>query len=151
MKELARVTLVVLAFAQPALASDTPVTVLRGFPSLKLMETGEAQTRIPLNPGEGPAHACVVTKVGDRYFWTSRDNKELIRSVSGVFVTFQAVDGSGYVRYTVSHLGIGTEPKYDYVEHVTHWLTGFTYYGHLDRSVPTLKAEAAVWEKKARQ
>jgi len=79
--------------------------------------------------------ACVISRIEDRYYWASRENKELVRIVSGGFVTFLAVDGAGYVRIIVPEmkeavsLMSGTEKRFDYVEHLLLGLRSVTYYG----------------------
>jgi hypothetical protein len=41
---------------------------------------------------------CVISEIGGNYYWVTRENKEMFRRTSGTFVTYAAVDGSGYVR-----------------------------------------------------
>ena len=78
---------------------------------------------------------CVVSEVGGRYYWATRQNKELIRRSAGAFITYSAIDGSGYVRVidpafkaTVA-LVSPTESRFDYVEHLLIGLRTVTYYG----------------------
>jgi hypothetical protein len=39
-----------------------------------------------------------IVERGGRYYWQTRGMKELSRSESGAYVTYSAVDGTGYVR-----------------------------------------------------
>lgn len=78
---------------------------------------------------------CVISEIGGRYYWASRENKEMTRQEGGAFITFLAVDGGGYVRIiapgmkqAVSLTG-ETEAKFDYVEHLLIGLKSVTYYG----------------------
>lgn len=41
---------------------------------------------------------CVISKIEDRYYWASRENVEMVKIESGAFITFLAVNGSGYVK-----------------------------------------------------
>ena len=81
--------------------------------------------------------ACVISEIGVRFYWASRDNKELRRYESGAFTTFVAVDGSGYVRVIHSDmkaaaaLVYGSAKEFDYVEHMLLGLDSVTYYGRL--------------------
>jgi hypothetical protein len=59
----------------------------------------------------------------------------MVRIESGAFVTYVAVNGSGYVRQIVpgmkaaAALAGDTESKFDYVEHILIGLKSVTYYG----------------------
>ncbi len=110
-------------------------TVFKGRPQLQITES--AITRVPQRIVESEADhlECVISKIGRRYYWASRENREMTRVEAGDFITFQAVDGSGYVRLinprqksSVSGMS-GTEDKFDYVEHVVLGLRSMSYYG----------------------
>jgi hypothetical protein len=81
---------------------------------------------------------CVISEIDGRFYWASRDNKELTRHRGGSFVTYAAVDGSGYVRIiepsfkaAASQMSL-TESKFDYVEHLLLGLRSVTYHGNRD-------------------
>ena len=67
---------------------------------------------------------CVISRIGEQYYWASRENAEMVRLESGAFVTYVALNGSGYVRVvnptlkSVAALMSQTEGKFDYVEHL---------------------------------
>lgn len=69
------------------------------------------------------------------YFWASRENKPLSRVESGAFITFQALNASGYIRVTKSEMKQAaslmseTENEFYYVEHLIIGLRSVTYYG----------------------
>lgn len=78
-----------------------------------------------------------ITKEGDNYYWASRGNTPLAIILSGIYVTYIATDGSGYIR-TVNDTArarfIEQTPdnivgRYTYVEHISHDLTSSTVYG----------------------
>ncbi len=78
---------------------------------------------------------CVISRIGNNYYWASRENTPLGSVESGAFVTFVAVNGSGYVRIIkpemkkAASLMSETEDLYDYVEHLLIGLRSVTYYG----------------------
>jgi hypothetical protein len=73
-----------------------------------------------------------------KYYWASRGMKQLYRSESGVYITYHAVDGTGYVRVGSPMLldlreKLPEETKRQEIGYVEHLLTQFasvTYYGN---------------------
>ena len=59
-----------------------------------------ATCRLPESlPREGAVNlACLISKIGDDYYWASRENKRMVRMESVAFITYVAANGSGYVR-----------------------------------------------------
>lgn len=105
-------------------ASAQARTVFAGIPSVKVSESG-TQRAVESIPREKAANlSTVISEIGGRYYWATRDNRELTRSVSGAFTTYTAVDGVGYVR-VVAPRG----RQFDYVEHLLIGLSSVTYYG----------------------
>src|SRR5262245_39357399 len=82
-------------------ASGQATLVLQGQP---IVRTGVGGLGITdgalehLSPAEAKKYECLIHKRDGKYYWTSRDNKELMQAGSGAFMTFMARDGSGYVR-----------------------------------------------------
>ena len=105
-----------------------------GTPTLKIYEGGIERTVDKLPRERGINFRCVISKIGDAYYWASRDNIRLVRVESGVFITFVAVNGAGYVR-VIAPEGkkipkmSRTEEAFDYVENLTTGLSSITYYG----------------------
>ena len=119
----------------PSGSGAQATTVFAGLPGVKISEGGVE--RVPENVSRDRAVnlACVISRIGEKYYWASRENKEMVRIASGAFITFLAVDGAGYVRIVapgmkeaVSLMG-DTETKFDYVEHALIGLRSVTYYG----------------------
>jgi hypothetical protein len=111
-------------------------TIFSGIPSIKISEGGVERTPETLSRERAIYVGCVISQIGAKYYWATRENKELIRSKTGAFITFVAVDGAGYIR-TVSpemkraaSLMGETEAKFDYVEHLLIGLKSITYYGN---------------------
>lgn len=131
----ALIVIVTVLFLQNAPAYAQSAMVLIGSPSVKISEGGSYRLPEQLEPSKASNLACVITKVGDEYLWASRENIPLLRLDSGAFLTFIALNGSGYVRVVkkdhkeIVSLMSETEQEFDYVEHLTIGLRSVTYYG----------------------
>ena len=110
-----------------------------GVPEIKISEGGVNRVPETLTKNKAIKFKCTITKSDDKYYWTSRENVELIPIASGAFITYWAVNGSGYIRVVkseskeeLSKLGAmagDPEEKFDYVEHLLLGLKSVTYYG----------------------
>lgn len=118
----------------PAVYSQTQ-TVFSGSPSIKISEGGIERTPEKVSLKDAANLKCLISKIGDKYYWTSRENKQLLRTDGGAFITFVSPDGAGYVRIIKpdskdsASLMSNTESQFDYVEHVLIGLKTVTYYG----------------------
>lgn len=72
--------------------------VFSGIPEVKVSEGGVERRVDRLERTQAVNPSCVISQIGDRYYWASRENASLIRIDSGAFTTFIAANGSGYVR-----------------------------------------------------
>ena len=129
--------LIFLSIAAPLFAKE--LIIFTGVPEIKISEGG--LNRVPENVAKEKAvqFKCTITKMNDKYYWTSRDNVELIPITSGAYITYWAVKGSGYVRIVrpemkeavkkLAAMAGDPEEKYDYVEHLLLGLKSVTYYG----------------------
>jgi len=110
-------------------------TIFSGVPMTKISEGGISRVSQELERKDAINLACVISKIEGKYYWATRENKEMIKFESGAFETYVAVDGSGYVRAIrqdmkeAATLMDKTEEKYDYVEHLLLALRSVTYYG----------------------
>ena len=110
-------------------------TVFAGIPSIKISEGGVERLVEKLERSIAVNVTVVVSEINGRYYWASRDNKELRLSEGGAFNTFTAVDGSGYVRLlnpqmkSAAALEYPSAKAFDYVEHLLIGLNSVTYYG----------------------
>lgn len=131
-------TLLFLAIAVPLFAKE--LIVFTGVPEIKISEGGINRVPENLTKEKVSKFKCTITKIDDKYYWTSRENVELVPITSGAFVTFWAVNGSGYVRIVrpemkeevrkIGAMAGDPEEKYDYVEHLLLGLKSVTYYGN---------------------
>lgn len=106
-----------------------------GIPSTKVTESGIERNAEKIEQSKALSVACVVKEIDGKFFWETRGNKALLKIDSGAFITFFAVDGSGYIRVIKPSLKdaasvmSNTEKNFDYVEHLTLGLRSVTYYG----------------------
>lgn len=111
------------------------LTVFKGVPIMKISEGGDTHTPEKLTRDKAVNYKCVISKIGESYYWASRENVKLIPTRSGAFVTYVAENGSGYIRVVIPDLKDSasmmseTEAKYDYVEHLLIGLRSVGYYG----------------------
>jgi len=128
--------IVVAAVAEHSVkATVQPQTVFAGVPSVKISEGGVERRVDELARTNAANLHCVISEIDGRFYWASRENKELRRHAAGAFVTFTAVDGAGYVRVLqpdMKQAAVLLWPpaeKFDYVEHVLTGLNSVSYYG----------------------
>jgi hypothetical protein len=120
-----QITVVLLVvFCVSAFGQDT---IFVGNPSVRIDSDGKTSTPHDLSAEGASKYACRITGKGKRYFWASRDNRELIRSNSGDYVYFISPEGTGYVKiFTGKSPGPG---GFDYLEHFSSELKTLTYWG----------------------
>ena len=130
-----------VVFSQAQL-SITPTirvkTVFIGLPETGTTFNGTEDAKfLKLTPERAQKLDCVITKKGDKYFWTSRDDHEVEKIARGAFITFRRLDRPDYVRIVNPDIKKGAAlldeaaEKFDYVEHITLNLTSLTYYGSM--------------------
>ncbi len=126
-----------LVFAVSLSAQDL---VFSGTPKLKVYQDSADHYIEQLSAAKAAEYRCEIRKIGDKYYWTSRESKELVQVGPriGAFITFAAKDGSGYVRIVLPYArkafaGIpaaaNTDAKFHYMEHLVFLLSTYTYYG----------------------
>ena len=76
----------------PLTGSAQATTVFSGMPTVKISEGGVERLPENLSRAQAVNLACVISRIGDKYYWASRENKSLVRVESGAFTTFSAVD-----------------------------------------------------------
>lgn len=126
--------IVMLAVAKPLFAQAE--TVFKGRPSLRISTNGIEQPALEkLSREKVEQYDCAISKIGDEYYWASRENRPMVRIDAGAYVLFLAREGAGYVRIVKPELKEAAalvDPaaqKYDYVEHLLLHLGSITYYG----------------------
>lgn len=137
MKKAILASIIFLIIAVSAFAEQS--IVFTGVPEIKISEGGVSRVPETLTKDKAIKFKCTITKADDKYYWASRENVELAPITSGAFITYWAINGSGYVRLVrpemkgeVRKLGAvagDPEEKFDYVEHLLLGLKSVTYYG----------------------
>jgi hypothetical protein len=79
-------------------AAQSAATVFKGRPSVKISKGGVERMPEQLPRERAIKLECVIRRIGDKYYWASRENVEMVKLESGAFVTYIALNGSGYVR-----------------------------------------------------
>ena len=131
-------SIVISTFVLPGTSLAQARTVISGHPTQKTSEGGSTRTVEAVPRAQAVNLNCVISEIGGKYYWATRGNKELLRHVSGAFITYVAVDGSGYVRIidskskTIASSISSTEARFDYVEHLLVGLRSITYYGNAE-------------------
>ena len=97
--------------------------VLSGLPIKKDMSDIEGTEQVGLSKSEQWNYRIEIIKKGNKYYWASRENKELLYSKSGEFYNFVEPNAAGYIRV------IRTEKGFLYMEHLTIALKNITYWG----------------------
>lgn len=115
-------------FLSPLAQSQQATTIFKGIPSLKISAGASERIEEKLSREQAVNLACVISKIGDRFYWASRENVELRRSAGGAFETYTAINGSGYIRI-VSEAGLNLF-DYGYVEHLLIMMSSVTYCGN---------------------
>lgn len=129
-----------LSLSSATSSTQEAVTVFIGIPTHKVSEGGIERTPEILPREKGVAARCVISKIGNDYYWASRDNVKLLRRESGSFVTFVGESKGGYVKIIypkekkAAALLSETEQTFDYVEHLTIGLRSVNYWGKLETS-----------------
>ena len=71
------------------------VTLFKGQPAVKISENGISRFPEQLSHNQAVNLTCVISEIGGRYYWASRENKELLRTESGAFITFAHIGFQG--------------------------------------------------------
>ena len=123
---------VILLLATPAAAQ----VVLSATPTVKVDSSEASTARQVLSEDEQEEFRVVISTRNSRYFWISREGRELFHSVSGINHWFLDPRGGGYVK--VVDTGLLPEalrdpgPRFHYIEHLTLSLGTITYWGSAD-------------------
>ena len=134
--KLKRIIVTLLSFYTCTLYAQEAV-IFHGIPSKRIERTADFSRSEIITGIESQSSAVRITKVGDKYFWASRDGIELQHYTDGIYVTYFAVDGSGYIRTLSDTVRNVYQKQSDdtqvgqamYVEHVIIGLESITFYG----------------------
>jgi len=129
----------VLASALCASRSAADV-VIDARPTIRLNATDEQARRSVASTKERDENRLTIVSRDGRYFWQTRENREMMRRASGAFVYFISDDGAGYVKVLDTRLlpeaVRPAGPRYRYMEHVSIMLGTITYWGSTEAFEP---------------
>jgi hypothetical protein len=118
-----------------ALSADQ--VIFTGKPTVKIEMMDGNSKEYRLTHSQTDKLKVVVTQVGEKFYWTSRQNHELTPNKSGFYITYTAKNGSGYIR-TMSPQARAIfsqmsetekQGQYIYFEHLIHQMGSITYFG----------------------
>ena len=101
--------------------SPTNVNVIIGYPVHKTISDSKRTKRELLTDEDKEKSKVEITSINGAYYWTTRENTEMVRRVSGIFIIYVAINGSGYIKLDT------TTNKF--IEHVHLGLSTITYWG----------------------
>lgn len=110
--------------------SQQEIVVLNGTPLIQCSSSIEGSQNIQLNEGQQAESRLLITKKGDKYFWSTRQNRELTKHQSGIYTIFLEKNGAGYIKV------LKNEDKVLYMEHMGIGLQTITYWGAADSFIP---------------
>jgi hypothetical protein len=108
-----------------------------GTPSLKVVLLEGKPLSASVAGLEAAELRVVIVRDGDKYFWRSRENVPLMKTVSGSYITYLALNGAGYIRVLTPAMrklreqlpAAEREKEYVYMEHLINQLRSVTYMG----------------------
>jgi hypothetical protein len=111
--------------------------VFEGYPSRKVEVTEQAAATYEITKPKSIDYKVLIEREGENYYWRTRNNIQLVPMKSGAYVTFLAVNGSGYVRILNDNMREmykvlpeeENNTTYLYMEHLIHQMGSITYYG----------------------
>ena len=119
----------VFVLASPGLAQ----TVLSARPTVKVESDAASTQRFQLSDAEQEEFRVVITTRDGRYYWISREGRELIHHASGAFHYFIDPTGGGYIKVfdtsLVPEFLRDPGPRFQYFEVLSLWLGTITYWG----------------------
>lgn len=113
----------ILIFFPSISFGQVEIIVLNGIPFVQSTCSIEDCKRFPLSESQKLESRVLITKKNNKYFWTTRGDRELTKTQSGTVTIFMENKGAGYIRV------IKTSDKVLYMEHMGLALESITYWG----------------------
>ena len=105
-------------------------------PTVRVGSSEASTARTVLSEDEQEEFRVVITTRNERYFWISREGRELFHFTSCVYHWFIDPRGGGYVKVQdtslLPELLRDPGPRFRYIEHVTLAIETITYWGSAD-------------------
>jgi hypothetical protein len=113
-----------LVLASNVFSQEPPaIVIFSGLPIKKDMSDIEGTEQVHLSKSEQWNYRLEIIKRGIKYYWASRENRELLFSKSGEFYNFVEPNAAGYVRIAKTEKGV------IYMEHLTIGMKNISYWG----------------------
>ena len=114
--------------------------VLNATPTSRVDSDSSVTTRIILSESEQNEYRVLIVKDGEKYFWATRENRELVHRIGGATHYFIDPLGGGYIKvFDTSFLPDFLReqgPRFAYYEHLSLGLQTITYWGTADEFSP---------------
>ena len=110
----------------PVVCVAQELVVLKGTPIIQNKSSVNESVNFPLTESQQNESRLIITNKGQKYYWTSRQDRELTRHESGAYTIFFETKGAGYVK------AMKSEDKVLYMEHMGLGLETITYWGTAD-------------------
>jgi len=122
--------LVILLLTPAICIAQQEIVVLKGTPIIQNKSSVEESGNFPLTESQQAESRLIITKKGQKYYWTTRQDRELTKHESGMYTIFLETKGAGYVK------AMKTADKVIYMEHLSIGLETITYWGTADYLKP---------------
>lgn len=111
-----------------------------GTPKFRVIATPEGVDEVVLDEKYAKQKRVIIIEKEGKFYWASRENKLMAKTESGSYITYIAVDGTGYVRTSTPwlyELKLKLTPEeqaleVDYLEHLVQMFDTYTFYGDKD-------------------
>ncbi len=125
---------ILLLFCSNTFAADL---VFEGHSYKKIEIAENIVTTHEIEKSKSPEYKVIIQQENGNYYWNTRNNIQLIKKESGVYITFIAINGAGYIRVLNETMRDvykllpeeERQKSYLYMEHLIHQLGSITYYG----------------------
>ena len=113
-----------------SVACGEETIVFSGYPMSKVESSSESTEQLSMTEKQLTEYRVLIVKRNGKYYWASRENKEMLYFQSGIAHWFIAPT-SGYVKIIDPSLLPGGEEAngYIYMEHLTLLVATITYWG----------------------
>jgi hypothetical protein len=112
------------------------LTVFQAEPTVRVDAGEGAVSRRVLSAAERATSRVLIVRRGNKFFWVSREGRELTPLAVGNLHIFVDPEGAGYVQvldtYTSTAEARAAGHRYRFMEHVTVGLSTTTYWGVAD-------------------
>lgn len=115
--------LVLITFG-PAIAQE--INVFSGCPQIKYEITQDKAERTKVEKLKQSEFICSIVRIGDKYYWKSRGNREMVMTYTAGAGTCYFIDPTGGGSVKVTQEG---KEKIRYIEQISLGLTFVIYYG----------------------